>query len=113
MLDWARAAGGTGRDAGFSVAVDDDGTTWLAGGFEYEITLGTGELRETAFTSVSPASYDIFLAQYEPDGMLAWAKHGGIGAFATFGRGERNEIAFERTQSGAMFIARYQACPTR
>ncbi|MEK7675584.1 MAG: protein kinase [Verrucomicrobiota bacterium] len=67
---WLRGIGGRGRQAGYSVAVDQTGICFLTGPFD-----------ETAdFGSVRPASrgkLDAFTAKYDSTGAMAWARSGG------------------------------------
>ena len=124
-LAWAKSAGGTGYDAGQDIASLADGSALVTGYFEGSATFGPGEANETVLTSAG--GYDIFMARYNADGTLAWAKStGGTGSdagqdiasladgsalvtgyfsgSATFGPGEANETVLT---SPGMFIARY------
>lgn len=130
MLVWATAAGGTSQDGGEAVAALSDGSVVVTGGFYDQATFGAGESGET--TLVSAWSNDIFVARYNNDGTLDWAKRAGgatnanrgtdvaalsddsavvTGYFqgtATFGQGEPNETVL--TESGGAwgaFLARY------
>ena len=68
---WAKRAGGLGSDAAYSLAVDASGNTYLAGSFSSS-TLAFGS---TTLTNVG--SYDIFLAKYDVNGNVLWAKNAG------------------------------------
>jgi hypothetical protein len=108
-----------------------DGSTLVTGAFENTATFGAGERNETAL--VGGAVGNFFLAKYEVDGTLAWAKAAvgdntqsaglGVSALAdgsayvtgylngtmTFGAGEANEITLDTAGAIEAFIARYEA----
>ncbi len=127
-LLWAKPAGGTGYHIGFDIAVDGDGNSYVTGFFEGTATFGSGEANETTLTSAG--SFDIFVAKYDPDGTLLWAKRAGgtgydegsgiavddagnsyvTGYFygsATFGPGEANETTLTSAGSHDLFVAKY------
>jgi hypothetical protein len=76
---WATSAGGTGDEQGRSVAVLADGSAYVTGSF------GTGQFGNSfggdsvAFgtTTLVSASYDIFLAKFDANGAVLWAKSAG------------------------------------
>lgn len=83
-LSWARRAGGSGSDNGYGVALAPGGGVWVVGNFRNSATFGPGESGQTALTAAGGS--DIFLAKYNPDGTLAWAKRaGGSGADSALG----------------------------
>ena len=130
---WARAAGGSGLDEGLGVAITRDGEATVTGKFHGTATFGAGQLNETVLVSAGNA--DIFIARYDRDGNLRWARRAGgaspafidsgaavvavphpadvviagtFGGAATFGLGETNETTL--TSQGAShdgFVARY------
>jgi len=127
-LAWAKRAGGTGDDEGYEITTLSDNSTVVTGWFQGLATFGPGETNETVLTSAG--SIDIFIAHYNPDGTLAWAKRaggtgddggGGIttlsdnstvvtGQFwytATFGPGEPNQTVLTSAGWPDIFIARY------
>jgi hypothetical protein len=69
-LMWAKSAGGSGADFGFGVAVDISGNSYVTGRF-------TGNATFDAVTLVDNGGGDIFVAKYDPSGMLVWAKGDG------------------------------------
>jgi hypothetical protein len=73
-LIWARQAGGSGNDSGRAVAVAGSGDIYLGGGFSavarFSSPGGSIDLS-------SAGSDDLFVARYNPDGMLDWAQRGG------------------------------------
>ncbi len=128
-LAWAKRAGGTGADYGQRISALSDGSCLVTGYFETTATFGAGESHETSLTSAG--KWDIFIARYNPDGTLAWAKRAGgtdidfaygisalsdgsclvTGYFikepATFGAGEANETTLTSAGAADIFIARY------
>ena len=130
-LAWAKSAGSLNFDEGRALATLSDDTIVLGGTFMDEATFGAGEANETVLTSAGMR--DIFIAHYNSDGTLAWAKRAGgtytdetrgitvlsgddiviTGRFAyvaTFGPGEANETALTSGGGGGdTFVARYNA----
>jgi uncharacterized delta-60 repeat protein len=127
-LAWAKRAGGSYNDGGFGIAILPNRATLVGGYFTDVATFGPGEPNETTFTSVS--HWDMFLAKYNADGSLAWARQagstgadgaGGIALFRdgtavvtgmyggqiTFGTGEPNETTLAPQGDGDIFIAKY------
>ncbi len=133
QLDWARRAGGSSFDRGFGVASFEDGSCAVTGFFQGTAEFGTNEPNET--TLVSPSgSPDVFIARYDADGVLRWAKRAGgddlerawavapvpdgscviTGEFrdsAVFGAGEVGQMTLLPVLSGRsdVFVARYGA----
>ncbi|MHC4973179.1 MAG: hypothetical protein ACYTG3_12685 [Planctomycetota bacterium] len=130
-LAWAKRAGGGGDyDYGISIAALADGSCVVTGSFGETATFGPGEAGETVLTSAGWA--DIFVARYNADGTLAWAKRAGstdfdngsgiaaladgscvvtglFGATATFGPGEAGETVLTSAGGFDIFVARYNA----
>ncbi|MCX6647664.1 MAG: hypothetical protein NTY09_15075 [bacterium] len=129
-LAWAKSAeGASGYDWGKGITTLSDNSTVVTGWFIDSATFGPGEPNETILTSAG--GDDIFIARYNPDGTLAWAKRAGgasdydrgqgittlsdnstvvTGYFegsATFGPGEPNETILTAAGSDDIFIARY------
>lgn len=111
-LIWAKRAGGASHDSGADIVVDASGNSYITGHFDESALFGVGEVDET--TLHSAGSIDIFVAQYDANGLLLWATQAGgsdvdqgygiavdgsgnsyiIGMFegvATFGTDEANE----------------------
>jgi hypothetical protein len=61
---WARAAGGLEEDRAFDITSDDQGNVYMSGSNQYPATFGS--------VTVPPGG---FLAKYDPDGNLIWAKN--------------------------------------
>jgi hypothetical protein len=127
-LLWAKRAGGELSDLAIGVATFADDSFVLTGRFEGTATFGPGEAGEAEL--VSGGLRDIFVARYNDDGSLAWAKSAGgvgqegswgittfadgscvaVGSFnevATFGLGEDNETALTSAGGSDTFVARY------
>jgi len=75
MLVWATQAGGVDYDYGRGIAALPDGSTLITGDFEGTATFGAGEPNETSL--ITSANWDMFLAKYDPDGALIWARRAG------------------------------------
>jgi hypothetical protein len=71
---WAKSAGGNTNDYGASVSTDGIGNLYVLGYFDSpSITFGSTTLTNTG-------SYDVFIAKYDANGSLIWAKSvGGTG----------------------------------
>ncbi|NOZ61986.1 MAG: T9SS type A sorting domain-containing protein [Calditrichaeota bacterium] len=127
-LLWAKRAGGTDYDDGLGIATDGSGNSLVTGMFNGTATFGAGESNETTLTSAG--SDDIFVAKYDGNGTLVWAKRAGgtdyddgngiatdgsgnslvTGYFegsATFGAGEANETTLTSAGLDDIFIAKY------
>ena len=129
-VSWVKHAGFFGR----GIATLQDGTTFVTGTFLGSATFGAGEPNAT--TLLSAGSHDIFLAKYNPDGSLAFAKRAGgtghprnldadtgldiavlpdgtsfvVGIYygtAVFGIGEINETTLISAGQTDFFVARY------
>jgi len=128
-LAWAKRAGGSSSDDSHGVAALSDNSMVLAGYFQGTATFGPGEANQTILTS-SGAPYDIFIAKYNQNGTLAWAKQAGgtsaeycmgitslsdnsfviTGYFSgstVFGPGEANETTLNSPGNYNIFVARY------
>jgi len=71
-LVWAKSAGGIGNDQGGGIAVDSTGNSYVTGAFEGTATFSTSPLVQ--LTASGP---DVFIAKYDTDGALVWAKRAG------------------------------------
>lgn len=130
-LAWVKKAGGIGYDYGAGVAALPWDFVVITGFYESTATFGYGGGNET--TLASAGSNDIFVAEYERDGRLAWAKRaggddsdGGIsvavrsdgsavvaGSYrstAVFGPGEEGETLFSSDGFNDLFLAAYAVC---
>ena len=82
---WARRAGGTGSDKGYSIAVDSTGNTIVTGTFYWSVAFG-------AYTLTSTGNFDIFSAKLDAAGNWLWAVRAG-GPYADNGRDVAVDIA--------------------
>jgi len=128
-LAWATSAGGLESDGPWAITAFTDGSSVVVGAFNDVATFGDGEANETALTSAGGS--DTFVARYDNDGALAWAKRAGgaaatvardvttmtdntcvvTGRFeetATFGPGELGETTLTSAGGNDAFIAQYE-----
>ncbi len=129
-LAWVKQAGGSADDVGSGISVMADGSSLVTGYFNSTATFGLGEPGQTTLNSAG--SWDIFVARYNPDGTLAWAKRAGGGSIydesgtdisvmadgsalvtgyfretATFGPGEPGQTILTSAGGSDIFVARY------
>jgi len=70
---WAKSAGGTNSDLANSIAVDQSGNSYVTGSFySSSITFGS-----TILTNANAGFTDMFVAKYDPNGNVVWAKSSG------------------------------------
>ncbi len=67
---WAKGAGGGSNDEGYSLSSDPSGNIYLAGYFTQPSNFGSVKLTSAGIS-------DMFLAKYDPDGNVLWAKSAG------------------------------------
>ena len=126
-LAWAKNTGGGG--AGVSGCLD--GSLLITGSFHGTAIFGEGDLNEISLTS--SGSSDMYIARYNSDGSMAWAKNAESDAYVfasgheittikncssivtgafkesiVFGRGEENETSFTSAGKEDIFIAQYR-----
>ncbi len=127
-LIWAKRAGGFSFDSGAGIAVDTAGNSYVTGSFQGAAIFGAGEANEIILNSVD--FLDIFVAKYDVNGSLLWAKQAGdsagesgnhiaVDAFgnsyitglfeetATFGANEASETTLTSVGSRDIFVAKY------
>jgi uncharacterized delta-60 repeat protein len=127
-LAWAICAGGEDSEAGYGITTLSDNSTVVTGWFIESATFGPGEPNQTVLTPTG--ELDIFVARYNPDGTLAWAKSaqgesayyscgittlsddttvltGDFSGSTTFGPDEINEIILTAAGDQDLFIARF------
>ena len=66
---WVQRVGGNAEEESGSIAVDDRGNSYVTGQFSGEINFGTVTLQNPN------AWLDTFIAKYDSNGSLVWAKH--------------------------------------
>ncbi|MBI3248433.1 MAG: SBBP repeat-containing protein [Deltaproteobacteria bacterium] len=93
LLIWVKRAGGEGTNEGHALTVDSSGNSYVTGFFQNTATFGPGEVNETTFIAQG-GNADVFIAKYDPNGDLLWAKQAGsgigdegVGSFAEQGLG--------------------------
>lgn len=133
-LLWVRTVGSVADDKGFGVSASGGGLVAVTGYYHFNITFGSGETGETMLQSLG--SRDAFVAVYELDGDLAWARSAGgheevygygiaaaetgagessdtvtaVGRFvgeAVFGFDGESEVGFASAGADDIFVARY------
>jgi len=127
---WGRSAGGTGDDVAYAVAVGPHDAVFVTGTVEDTVTFGAGDVTEVLLAALE--SEDLFVAKYNYEGVLVWAKlaggagkdvgrgvavaqdgsvfvTGSIQGYTTFGAGESNETTLFSMGGDDGFLAKYQA----
>ncbi len=125
-LLWVKGGVQSNSIIGYGVATDNSGNCFVTGRFSNEAVFGAGELSETTLIG---SFGEIFLAKYDPDGNLLWAKAaggentdagysivtdassnvyitGGIEGEAIFGKGEPSEKTVS-TSGSKIFAAKF------
>jgi hypothetical protein len=92
---WAKSTGGRLNDEAYTVAVDSKGDAYIAGSYvSFTLNFDSIVLSNTTATSTS----DIFLAKYNGDGKVLWAKSAGGRLFD-----DASSISFD--PSGDIYIS--------
>jgi hypothetical protein len=128
-LLWVTSAGGPDFEQGLGIAIDGVGNSYVTGSFDSEAVFGLGEDNETSLVGFA----DVFVAKYDVDGALVWARSAGspddgdqgnaiavdgagnsyvagwFASSATFGPGEGNETILDSDGSADVFVAKYDA----
>lgn len=101
-VQWAKRAGGTNGDYGFSVSTDGNNNVYLTGHFgSNTILFGT-----TTLTNANTnATMDIFLVKYDGSGNVVWAKRAG-------GSGDDKSNCVKWSLYGYIYICGYFMSPT-
>jgi hypothetical protein len=86
-LVWAKRFGGADFDDVAAVAATNDGGFVLVGRMEGQVTFGAGETHETMLDA--GAGRDLYVARFDGNGALAWAKHAGSASDSVGGSGVR------------------------
>lgn len=90
---WAKRAGGSYYDYGFSIALDSSGNSYLTGSFQSSATFGTTTLS-------SSGADDIFVAKLNSSGTWLWAKRAG-------GTGHEYGYGISTSPSGDIYVTGY------
>ena len=92
---WAKRAGGTSTDEGFSVATDANGNAIVTGSFASPaITFGT-------FTLNNASGDEMFIVKYDASGTVLWAKNAGC-----------NPSSIATDANGNVLVTGYYYTPT-
>ena len=86
-----------------NVATDAQGNIFLTGWFASTITLGDSI---TLTNTTSGTTKDMFVAKYQPNGHLVWAKHVGGTVHNSFAFG--HNIALDRTSGKIIIVGRFE-----
>ena len=123
-----KTAPSSGADSALAVAGLPDGGALVTGTISAAATFGPGEANETILPN--SGGFDFFIARYNSDGTLAWARHAGgsgldvgngiaarsddsaivTGSFesvVTLGSGEANETTLTSQGGNDLFVALY------
>ena len=90
---WARQAGSSGIDKGFSVCCDPHDNVLVTGSFRETAAFGDRKLTARGFS-------DIFIAKYDPAGKLIWVKQAG-------GKGFDRGLAVTADRAGNVYATGY------
>jgi len=101
-VQWAKSAGEINYDEANSIALDASGNSYVAGCFSgTSITIGTTSLNNADSTA---GTKDIFLAKYDVNGNVVWAKSAG-------GSSNDNANSVAVNASGDAFVSGYFSSP--
>ena len=74
---WAKGMGGTGNDAGYALAVDASGNSYITGSYSNTVDFDPGAGTQAL---IAAGGTDIFLAKYDASGNYVWAGSMGGGS---------------------------------
>jgi hypothetical protein len=95
-LIWAKTAGGPILDQGYDIATDPTGNSYVVGAIQTNGIYPT--VTFDAITLMGHGDYDWFIAKYDPNGSVVWAKNaGGTGGDIAYG------VALDN--SGGVYVA--------
>lgn len=92
-LQWAKQAGGPGRDVGSAVAVDKEGSVYVTGEYQRQARFGEIVLPDQG-------EHKMYLAKYKDTGDVAWVKSASEG---NMGYANGNSVAVGN--DGAIYVA--------
>ena len=75
-VQWAKSATGNGYDYSYGICTDSNSNVYITGMFQGSIIFGSSTLTNSVYYY-----YNIFLAKYDSDGNVLWAKGMGEGEF--------------------------------
>ncbi|MHC4663646.1 MAG: RCC1 domain-containing protein, partial [Planctomycetota bacterium] len=103
-LNWAKRTSGNVNNVGYGISAFSDGSSVVTGSFRFTTTFGPTEGNQTALTAAGGS--DIFVAKYNADGTLNWAKRAG----AVLGTSEGCDVA--ALPDGSALVTGVFACST-
>ena len=106
-LLWARRAGGPGFDTANGLAVDGAGNAFVTGSFEGVATFGTNTLTAADAGSFS----DIFVAKFDANGGVVWARGFGADAVSDSGNALALDPVGNVLVAGSSALATFGAGP--
>jgi len=100
---FSKAFGSEGNDLATAIAVDEEGSIFVTGGFQGAVDFGDGAPLNAG------SSYDVFVAIFEPDGKLhsKWDLGDTAGAQIAYGIAvdDKGRVALTGTFGGALLLA--------
>jgi Beta-propeller repeat len=131
QLVWVQQGPGSFNASGMAISIDPQGASHVTGYFGNTITFGSGQPNETTLLGLGGG--DVFVAKFDTDGGLEWARQAGgsggpfgdsgngiavdragdarvVGFFqssATFGSAEPRETTLTSVGQTDLFVARY------
>lgn len=97
-LIWAKSGGGAFSDYSTSIAIDHDGNSYISGYFS-GASMGLGEATLTNKMAGTMDDFNIFIAKYDKNGNLLWAKNADNN-----GNGYPDRLAVSSDKSGNCFL---------
>ena len=76
-LAWVKQAGSPYDDIGYGITALSSDSTVVTGSFDDSAVFGKGEANETTLKADAMGYTDMFVARYNANGTLAWAKSAG------------------------------------
>ncbi|MBI3248434.1 MAG: SBBP repeat-containing protein [Deltaproteobacteria bacterium] len=104
-LVWVKRAGGGSEDEGQGIAADGSGKSYVTGRFTgTNVTFGPGETNQTILSAGHGNDSDIFVAGFNMNGTLAWAKRAG-GLSGTSGPSPDEGTSITTDSAGNSYVA--------
>ena len=74
-FDWVNHLGGTGHARGYSLALDDNGNSFVTGYYTNHFTYGLHQ--DSVVNSIGPGNKDAFVQKIDSNGVPVWTKFWG------------------------------------
>jgi len=97
-LTWIDSAGGSWTNRGYGVAAADGGAAIVTGTFSGEAVFGAGGPGEIVLTASDSADEDMFLVEYDADGVPVWGTSAG-------GELDDDGLAVDVAEDGSVLVA--------